>query len=104
MHSLPFIVPVLAAVILYGWKTNRLRVAVAYSVGHLLHPFGDFYGTMLAGSVPRKLFWPFVSFRPGVDPVWIHDWTVFSAVILAIVSLLFVADLRKVLAHTKSSG
>jgi hypothetical protein len=94
LHSLPVIMPLLIAVIVYGWKTGRLRMALAYSFGHLLHPVGDFYSTLLAGVVPQHLLWPFVSVPSGADPVWIHEWTIFSVAVLTGVALWLVADLR----------
>jgi hypothetical protein len=94
MHSLPVMIPVLVVVLGYGWRTNRIRVAVAYSVGHFLHPLGDLYPTLLGGAVPANLLWPFVSVPAGADPVWINDWTMFSVVVLAIVSVMLVVDLR----------
>jgi len=94
LHSLPIIIPVVTVVLIYAWATDRLRMGLGYAVGHLLHPLGDFQQTILAGTIPQPLLWPFVSAPSGTDPIWIHDWTIVSVIVLIGVVLWLVADLR----------
>ena len=100
MHSLPFAIPVAIAVFVYGWRTERPRVAGAFVAAYALHLVGDAYQILLTGRVPSDLLWPFdaaqarpgVPFWAGVDGIYIRLWTVFSAIVLTVTLAVVVRD------------
>lgn len=92
MHSLPIAIPFLLAVGVYGWRTDRLDLAVVFGVAHLTHLLADTYHTLIGSrtSVSPDLLWPLADpiARPGV-PHWagpnginIHLWTGWAVVVL----------------------
>jgi hypothetical protein len=66
-HSLPFAVPVVAAVLLVTRAFDRGRVGVAFAVGYLSHLPGDVFYPVLLGGRPALSFllYPFVDIPPG---------------------------------------
>ena len=108
MHSLPFALPIAAAVLAYGRYTERPRVAGAYAVAYLSHLVGDTYRSLLAGQVPPDLLWPFVAARPrpivpfwaGVDGINVRLWTAFSAVVLGVTLVVVTVDVRRQVRRT----
>ena len=83
LHSLPIAVPVALGIVAYAWQTNRLLSGGAGAVAVLVHPFADFHGALLGGTVPPNLFWPFLSVQPAAStPSWAVPWTAFSFVAL----------------------
>jgi membrane-bound metal-dependent hydrolase YbcI (DUF457 family) len=102
IHSLPFALPIAAAVLAYGYRTERPRVAGAFVAAYLLHMIGDTYRSLLAGEVPPDLLWPFVAVQPrstvpfwaGVNGINVRIWTAFSAVVLGVTLLVVVQDVR----------
>lgn len=94
-HSLPVAIPLAIGVLVYGWQTDRFQLAGAFTTGFLLHPYGDFYGTLVSGAVPPHLFWPLVSVSPTPHtPAWAVPWTAFSVVVLAGVFLVLLRDVQ----------
>lgn len=92
MHSLPIAIPFLLAVVVYGWRSDRKAMGVAFAFAHLMHTLGDTYQTLL-GPDPAPspdLLWPLTTpiARPGLphwagpDSINIHLWTVFSVTVL----------------------
>ena len=100
MHSLPFAMPIAVCILMYGWQTNRPRVAGAFVVAYMLHLLGDTYQVLRTGRIPADLLWPFVTaqsrpevpFWAGVDGINVRLWTVFSVVVLAVTLSLVVRD------------
>ena len=71
MHSLPFAIPVAIAVLVYGWRTERPRVAGAFVGAYLLHLVGDTYRSLLAGEIPADLLWPCIAAQSrSSGPSW----------------------------------
>ncbi|QCC48223.1 metal-dependent hydrolase [Halobellus limi] len=105
MHSLPVAVPFLAAVALYGWKTDRNRLSSAFAFAHLSHLLADNYRPLLPPSptVSPDLLWPFtppatrapVPHWAGPGGINVRLWTLFSAVVLAVCAYVLVADVRE---------
>lgn len=104
MHSVPFAVPVVVLVAIYGWTTDRMRVSTAFGFAWLSHLLADNYGALRGPNphIPPDLLWPFVQpvARP-VEPHWagpggIHTvlWTLFAVVVLSIVGYLVLVDVR----------
>lgn len=103
MHSLPFAIPLAIAVIAYGIKTERVRLAVAFVFAHLSHLVAD--NQQLLPPNPRvspDLLWPLQPPVPrsaipnwaGSGSVNLHLWTAFSVVVLALVAYVLVVDLK----------
>ena len=92
MHSVPIAVPFLVAVGVYGWRTDRLPLAITFAFAHLTHLVADTYQTLLGPdpSLSPDLLWPFVDpiARPGIphwagpDGINIHLWTGWSMLVL----------------------
>lgn len=83
LHSLPIAIPVALGILAYAWQTDRLLSGGAGAVAFLLHPFGDFYGMLLSGTIPPHLYWPFLSVQPATStPSLAVPWTAFSFVAL----------------------
>lgn len=105
MHSLPFAVPLVIVIGVYGWKTDRLRASSVFAFAYFSHIFFDNYEEYAeAGSqVPPDLFWPFLSpvSRPavpwwaGTDQINVHLWTVFSLAVLGVLAYFLVSDVRR---------
>lgn len=103
MHSLPFALPIIAAVLTYGWYTERPRVAGAFAGAYLLHLVGDTYRQLLSGQIPPDLLWPFVTAQPrpivpfwaGVDGINVRLWSAFSAVVLGVTLVVVLRDIRR---------
>ena len=108
MHSLPFALPIAAAVLAYGWYTERPRVTGAFAVAYLSHLVGDTYRRLLVGQVPPDLLWPFVTAQPrptvpfwaGVNGINVRLWTIFSAVVLGVTLVVVMVDARRQLHRT----
>lgn len=92
MHSLPIAVPFLIVVGVYGYRTDRLPLAVVFAFAHLTHLIADTYQTLLGPvlSLSPDLLWPVTEpiARPGI-PHWagpnginIHLWTGWSVLVL----------------------
>lgn len=91
MHSLPIAIPFFLVVGVYGWRTNRKVMSVAFVFAHFTHIVADTQKTLLGANQPNSdLFWPFTNpiVRPEV-PLWagpnsisIHLWTVVSVTLL----------------------
>ena len=102
VHSLPFALPIAAAVLAYGYRTERPRVAGAFVVAYLSHVVADTYRSLLAGQVPPDLLWPFVAVQPsptvpywaGIDGINVRIWTAFSAVVLGVTLVVVARDVR----------
>lgn len=95
MHSLTFAIPLAGAALAYGSKTNRLNVAGAFTVAFLLHPFADFYPTILSGGLPPHLFWPLMSVpSSSFVPRWRVLWSVFSAISLTSILIVLLRDVQ----------
>ncbi len=95
IHSLPFAIPLSAIVLWYGWKTDRFTVAGAFTAGVLFHPFGDFYQTLLRGTVPSQMLWPLVpTHSASYVPVWTVPWSAFSALALASLFVVLARDIQ----------
>lgn len=105
MHSLPFAIPLMAIVGVYGWKTNRLRASGVFAFAYSSHLAVDNHEEyMEAGSqIPSDLFWPFLSpvSRPavpwwaGADQINVHLWTAFSLAVLAVLAYFLVRDVHR---------
>jgi membrane-bound metal-dependent hydrolase YbcI (DUF457 family) len=105
MHSLPVAVPFLAAVALYGWKTDRNRLSSAFAFAYLSHLLADNYRPLLAPipTVSPDLLWPFT--RPvtrapvphwaGAGGINVRLWTLFSVVVVSICVYVLVVDVRE---------
>ncbi|RLM49985.1 metal-dependent hydrolase [Halorubrum sp. Atlit-28R] len=101
IHSLPFAIPIAGCILVYGWQTDRLRVAGAFVVAYLLHVLGDTYQVLRTGKIPADLLWPFVAaqarpevpFWAGVDGVNVRLWTAFSVAVLVVTLGVVVRDL-----------
>jgi hypothetical protein len=104
MHSLPVAVPFLAVVVLYGWRTDRVRPSSAFAFGHLSHLLADTHRALLGPTprVPPDLLWPFTRPTPrsavphwaGAGGVNVRLWTVFSVVVLSVLLSVVLADVR----------
>ena len=108
MHSLPFAIPIMIVVLVYGWHTDRLRVAGAFVAAYLLHLVGDTYRNLLAGQIPSDLLWPFVAaqsrpgvpFWAGIDGIYVRLWTIFSAAVLTVTLTVVVHDVWRQVRHS----
>lgn len=104
MHSLPIALPVVLAIGLYGWRTNRLGLSVAFGFAHLSHLLTDHTRTLLGTTpqVPPELLWPLLP--PTASPVtpswggpggiYVPLWSVFSIVVLSL-SVLVLLDTER---------
>lgn len=103
MHSLPFAIPVALVVILYSWKTDRLRGGGAFVFAYASHIVTDNSQTLAAGEVSNDLLWPFVSATPrppipfwaGPNSINIHIYTVGSVAILSVTAYYLVQDIKQ---------
>lgn len=100
MHSLPIAVPVCGVIVLYAWKTDRVRAGVVFVIAYASHLLTDNYAALANGRIPSDLFWPFSAPvpRPAV-PYWagprsinVHLFTLFSIGILSITTYYAVSD------------
>ncbi len=104
MHSLPFAIPIVALAVVYGWYTDRVRGGAVFAFAYLSHIVADNYRELFDPStpIPPDLLWPFRPPAPrstvpgwvGPDQIWLHVWTVFSVVVLAVALYLLARDLR----------
>ena len=93
MHSLPVSIPFCLAVLWYGLNTDRIQLAGAFTLGVLLHPLGDFYKSILSGSIPAELFWPFLAVQSTGLPSWKTSWTALSLLPLAVLLIISLGDI-----------
>jgi len=99
-HSLPIAIPLVIAVLAYGWRTGRRRLAGAFVSAYLLHLVGDTYTVLLTGRVPADLLWPFTTAQPrprvpfwaGVNGLNVQLWTAFSAIVLGVTVVVLLRD------------
>jgi len=63
MHSLPFAIPLVLLVGIYGWKTSRTRTAFAFNYAFLSHLVADHQQALIKSNpeIPPDLLWPFVT-------------------------------------------
>lgn len=104
LHSLPVALPFLLVVILYGYWTDRPRPTAAFAVAYLSHLFADNYRGLLGPTptVSPDLLWPItepvarpvVPYWAGPDGVNVRLWTLFSVVILTLLTYVVASDLR----------
>jgi len=107
LYSLPFAIPVMTVVLVYGWHTERPGVAGAFVVAYLLHLVGDTYRILLAGQIPSNVLWPFVAAQPrpdvpfwaGIDKIYVGLWTIFSAIVLTVTLVVVVRDVWRKVQH-----
>ncbi len=101
MHSLPFAIPLSIAVIAYGIRTERIRLAAAFVFAYLSHLVADNQQLLPPDSqVSPDLLWPLrppvarsiVPHWAGAGSVNLHIWTAFSVVVLALAAYLLVVD------------
>ena len=103
MHSLPFAIPLAIAVVAYGIRTERVRLAVAFAFAHLSHLVAD--NQQLLPPNPRvspDLLWPLqppvarsaIPNWAGSGSVNLHLWTAFSVTVLALAAYVLVVDIR----------
>lgn len=108
MHSLPIAIPVWVFIVIYSWKTNRLRGGSAFVFASALHLIADNYPTVAAGQMPSDLLWPFLSATPRPHiPYWagpmsinIHLYTLFSVAVLSVTAYYFLQDVREQIRDT----
>lgn len=93
MHSIPIVLPFLLVLGVYGWKTNRLRLSMAFAFAHLSHVFTDHLSALLSPNpqLPPELLWPILP--PTASPVipswagpggiYLSLWTLFSIVVIS---------------------
>lgn len=103
MHSFPFMLPLSAVVIVYGLRTNRVRLAVAFVSADLSHLVADNQQLLPPDpEVGSDLLWPL---RPAVGrptiPHWagegavnLHLWTGFSTIVLVLAAYILLVDLK----------
>lgn len=106
VHSLPIALPLVAAILMYGWRTRRVRPAAAFGLGVVLHPLGDWHTQLVSGAVPAHLLWPFVSVPIQHTPSWsayVPAWTAFAAVVLGATALVMARDLYCQLRHQNAT-
>ena len=102
MHSLPFALPLSALVLAYAQQTGRRRLGGAFVFAYFSHLLADHYQTLLAQPprIPSNLLWPLVpAARKPLIPHWggaaalnVRLWTMFSVVVLAILTYEVVRD------------
>lgn len=101
IHSLPIAVPLWVVVVLYGWKTGRVRAGIAFVIACASHLLADNYVALAAGRIPSDLFWPLAQPvpRPAI-PYWagprsinIHLFTLFSVGVLVVTGYYLLVDL-----------
>jgi len=102
VHSLPIAIPIAVAVLWYAFRTDRPRAGLVFVFAYATHILGDVYHALLAPSrgIPPDLFWPFFDpverplqpFWAGPELLFVHLWTVFSVVVLAIAGVFLVRD------------
>lgn len=103
MHSLPIAVPVWVLVLLYGWKTERLRAGIVFVIAYGSHLVADNHAALAVGHVPSDLFWPLSSPVPRpTTPYWagprsinIHLFTLFSIGVLSVTTYYAVLDVLR---------
>lgn len=93
MHSVPTVLPFLLVLGVYGWKTERLGLSLAFGFAHLSHVLADHTSSLLSTNpqLPPELLWPFLPPTASpVTPSWagpggifVQLWTAFSIVVLA---------------------
>jgi membrane-bound metal-dependent hydrolase YbcI (DUF457 family) len=94
-------VPIVIAVLLYAWRTDRIRLGGAFVSAYLLHLVGDTYTVLVTGRIPSDLLWPFATARPrprvpfwaGVNGINVRLWTAFSAIVLGVTGVALLRDL-----------
>lgn len=104
MHSLPFAIPIIVLVSLYGWRTRRLRASSIFGFSYLTHLLADNYRAFIRPNpqIPPDLLWPFRPPKPRpLVPHWagdnlinIHLWTGFSVIVLSSLAYFLILDLR----------
>jgi membrane-bound metal-dependent hydrolase YbcI (DUF457 family) len=100
-HSLPIAIPLVIAVLAYGWRTGRRRLAGAFVSAYLLHLVGDTYTVLLTGRIPADLLWPLTAVQPrprvpfwaGVNGINIQLWTAFSVTVLGVTFVVLLRDI-----------
>ena len=62
MHSLPFAIPLVILIGVYGWKTDRIRESGVFTFAYFSHLFADNREELLGpeSQTPSDLFWPFL--------------------------------------------
>lgn len=109
MHSMPIVLPFLLLLAVYGWKTDRLRLSVAFAFAHLSHVFTDHLTALLSPNpqLPPELLWPLLPTTAGpVTPSWggpggiyVPLWTTFSIIALSL-SLIVLFDTEQARINT----
>ena len=113
MHSLPIALPVLLLIVLYGWRTERLRLSLAFAFAHLSHLVTDHTSALLSSTphIPPELLWPLLP--PTASPVtpswagpggiYVPLWSTFSIIVLSLSVLVLLhteqARIRTLRAH-----
>ena len=105
MHSLPIAAPIWLLVVLYGWKTDRVRAALVFVIAYASHLVADNYATLAGGRVPSDLLWPLsppvprpaIPYWAGPRSINVHLFTLFSIGVLSITTYYALLD---VLEHT----
>lgn len=103
VHSLPIAIPIWALVLLYSWKTERLRAGVVFVIAYASHLVADNHAALAVGVIPSDLLWPFSSPVPRPEiPYWagprsinVHLFTLFSIGVLSILTYYLVLDVLR---------
>ncbi len=112
MHSLPFALPIAAAILWYAVATDQQHLGGGFVFAYLLHIPGDWYGHLLSGEIPPDLLWPILSIPAhpdapgwgGPGDIYAYVWSFYSILLLSFVFMLVTADLSYQLADENESA